>query len=828
LLKTFNVTLDIEKELYNPAIMSFSISQADLSIVEITMIIRQDDNNFDLTEATSVQLGIKKPSGLVVYQDCEITDPAAGEIKATLTNQAYIEWGIYTAEVYIKDYDALADQDQIAVTCPFFYYSRSAVMSDEALESFNDWTALQDLLLTYDKKPILVEGIPTGDPEYIGQIAFDTIGRRAFIAGGLTADLWQIIGGSGEGGGGGVVSWADIIGKPTSFPPSSHRHNWTDLDNVPTAFFPISHTHIWTDITDKPTTFAPSTHLHTISDITGLQGSLDGKADDADLIPFITEIEADGKYALKGETGATSFDWVDITGKPTTFPSTWTDVSGKPTTFTPAAHTHTWTEITGKPTTFTPTAHTHDFTIDITGKPASYPSTWTDVSGKPTTFTPTAHTHTWTEVTGKPTTFAPSAHTHTIADVTGLQAELDAKIEAIPPEYLTESEGDIRYAFKGEAGGGGSTLVEDVLTSTSTTSALSANQGRILNNSKAPITHTHLWADITDKPTTFPTDPIAWDDVTGKPATFVPSAHTHTIADVTGLQTELDGKADDVHTHLWADITDKPTTFAPSAHTHAWTEVTGKPTTFTPTAHTHLWADLTDKPTTFTPATHTHTIADVSNLQSSLDGKSNVGHTHAWTEVTGKPTTFAPTAHTHLWAEITDKPTTFTPAAHTHLWADLTDKPTAFAPILMSGAQRGGAMVGNGLAMSNEYLLVKTLTSGGTKIDVPNNAVVIDRTTVDAWYALKTHTHLWADLTDKPTTFTPTAHTHLWADITDKPTTFTPATHSHAISDVTGLQGALDGKVDDAQMNGLTLWKGTQAAYDALTPDPNTLYFISG
>lgn len=49
---------------------------------------------------------------------------------------------------------------------------------------------------------------------------------------------------------------------------------------------------------------------------------------------------------------------------------------------------------------------------------------------------------------------------------------------------------------------------------------------------------------------------IDWDDVTGKPATFPPSSHTHVIADTTGLQTALDGKAASVHTHLLADITD--------------------------------------------------------------------------------------------------------------------------------------------------------------------------------------------------------------------------------------------------------------------------------
>lgn len=33
--------------------------------------------------------------------------------------------------------------------------------------------------------------------------------------------------------------------------------------------------------------------------------------------------------------------------------------------------------------------------------------------------------------------------------------------------------------------------------------------------------------------------PVAWGDVTGKPSTFAPATHTHTIADVTGLEARL-------------------------------------------------------------------------------------------------------------------------------------------------------------------------------------------------------------------------------------------------------------------------------------------------
>lgn len=36
----------------------------------------------------------------------------------------------------------------------------------------------------------------------------------------------------------------------------------------------------------------------------------------------------------------------------------------------------------------------------------------------------------------------------------------------------------------------------------------------------------------------------AWADITGKPTEFAPSAHGHAVADVTGLQSALDGKQD--------------------------------------------------------------------------------------------------------------------------------------------------------------------------------------------------------------------------------------------------------------------------------------------
>ncbi|HET6969823.1 MAG TPA: hypothetical protein VFH92_01750, partial [Phenylobacterium sp.] len=37
----------------------------------------------------------------------------------------------------------------------------------------------------------------------------------------------DLAGAGGGGGGGGPVNWGDIVGKPTTFPPSAHTHDWT-------------------------------------------------------------------------------------------------------------------------------------------------------------------------------------------------------------------------------------------------------------------------------------------------------------------------------------------------------------------------------------------------------------------------------------------------------------------------------------------------------------------------------------------------------------------------------------------------------------------------
>jgi len=96
-----------------------------------------------------------------------------------------------------------------------------------------------------------------------------------------------------------------------------------------------------------------------------------------------------------------------------------------------------------------------------------------------------------------------------------------------------------------------------------------------------PSAHTHVWADITDPPSTATRWP-AWNEVTAKPATFPPSAHTHAAADITS------------GTFVDARIAQSNVTQHQAALSITWTQVSGKPATFTPSAHTHVMADITD------------------------------------------------------------------------------------------------------------------------------------------------------------------------------------------------------------------------------------------
>ena len=79
-------------------------------------------------------------------------------------------------------------------------------------------------------------------------------------------------------------------------------------------------------------------------------------------------------------------------------------------------------------------------------------------------------------------------------------------------------------------------------------------------------------ADKQDSSSAFDGD---YGSLSNVPSTFAPSAHSHTISDVTGLQGALDDKQDSA-----------------TAFDGAYASLSGIPSTFTPSAHTHSAADI--------------------------------------------------------------------------------------------------------------------------------------------------------------------------------------------------------------------------------------------
>ena len=101
-------------------------------------------------------------------------------------------------------------------------------------------------------------------------------------------------------------------------------------------------------------------------------------------------------------------------------------------------------------------------------------------------------------------------------------------------------------------------------------------------------------------------------EVTAALAGKADTSHTHSIANVTGLQSALDGKAAASHTHAQSDITNLVSDLAAKADAASTT------------------AALAGK----ADASHTHSIANVTGLQSALDGKAAASHTHAQSDIT--------------------------------------------------------------------------------------------------------------------------------------------------------------------------------------------------
>lgn len=260
--------------------------------------------------------------------------------------------------------------------------------------------------------------------------------------------------------------------------------------------------------------------------------------------------------------------------------------------------------------------------------------------------------------------------------------------------------------------------------------------------------------------------------------TVIPAANLNAIQDeVIANANAIGGKAPVQHTHTKSQITDFPTSL-PASDVSAWAKASTKPTYTAsevgaaPTSHTHTKSQITDLVEYTLPKATETTLGGVKvgdGLSITTDGtlSANVvggepdeylksasisGNELTLVKKDNTTITFIPTsggggsAERVDWANVYNKPDTFPPSAHTH---------SQYLTEQSLKTVNGESLVGTGdITISGEpteYLKGAAVSGNTLTLTKKDNSTVVFTPTENVD---------WANITNKPTTFTPSAHNH--------------------------------------------------------------------
>jgi hypothetical protein len=403
--------------------------------------------------------------------------------------------------------------------------------------------------------------------------------------------------------------------------------------------------------------------------------------------------------------------------------------------------------------------------------------------------------------------YASSVHSHVVSDVQNLQSLLDGK-QAIG-SYAASSHSHTSSQITDFAAAVSSvapptTNAELLTTGILSDDRLSNNIVRTsdsrLSDARTPVAHSHSISDVTNLQSSL--------DSKQTSGNYASLSHQHLIADVSGLQSALNNKqasgsyASSIHTHLSSDITD----FASAVNTYAPPTVDASLLTTGVLSDSRLSNNIvrtTDARLSDSrmPLSHTHTSSNITDFNSSVSGLvSGIYAPLSNPTLTGVPLT--PTASSG---------TNNNQIASTSFVRTEISNLVASAPSTLDTLNELATALGNdpnfATTITNN-LASKAALSGATftgSISSPSGSFTslkVNNTGV----SLDGHSHSISDISNLQTSLDGKAsisHVHAVSDVTGLQTaldgkqasgSYASLSHSHEITDISGLQTTLDSK----------------------------------
>lgn len=341
--------------------------------------------------------------------------------------------------------------------------------------------------------------------------------------------------------------------------------------------------------------------------------------------------------------------------------------------------------------------------------------------------------------------YAKSSHTHTTSQVTGLDSALAGKADKShthDDRYYTESEANSKFS---PIGGSASLnkLSENVTLGNGSAGSIVQNSGtyhqkfEILDDANAG-TDTFVFSQSTDSGAKFTklmsirddgnvvankftgalsgnaasASSVPWSGVAGKPSSFTPSSHTHDDRYYTEseVDSKLAGKAPSSHTHTIGNITNLQSSLdGKAAVSHGHSAATTSAAGFMSAADkSKLDGVATGANKTIVDSSLSSTsVNPVQNkvVNSALAGKASTSHTHTTAQVTGLDSALAgkaPISHNHNGV--------YAPASHTHDATNITSGTVSADRLPVTSASKGGT--GKTTLVDSANALINSLSEG--------------------------------------------------------------------------------------------------------------------